>query len=131
MSVDRIRLGDDRGASAVEFALLAPVLLMFLFGVFQLGWGLHCGSSVRWALENNARTLLLAPTTTQSDLQTAVRANLADVPNANSVTVTLVTDTSGAAKVLRASAAYAYPLSIPFLPTYNLTFNDSVAVPAP
>ena len=32
---------DDRGAVAVEFALLLPLLMMFLFGVIQYGYGLY------------------------------------------------------------------------------------------
>jgi len=32
--------GSDAGAAAVEFALLLPLLMMFLFGVIQYGYGL-------------------------------------------------------------------------------------------
>jgi hypothetical protein len=31
---------EDRGAVAVEFALLLPLLMMFLFGIIQYGYGL-------------------------------------------------------------------------------------------
>jgi len=125
-------LSDESGATAVEFSLLATVFFIFVFGVFQLGYALHCGASVRWALENNARTLLLTPTTTQTDLRTAMLANLTDVPNSNSVTVTLTEDTTDpTAKMFTATSAYTYPLSIPILPTQNLQFNASVNVPAP
>lgn len=131
MSTSRRRmLRDDSGASAIEFSLIASTFFIFVFGVFQLGYALYCGASVRWALETGARTLLLTPATTQTDLQTAVRGYLTDIPNSSSVTVGLVTDTTNA-KVLRASSAYTYPLSIPLLPTTNLQFNASVDVPAP
>jgi Flp pilus assembly pilin Flp len=32
--------GTERGAVAVEFALLLPLLMMFLFGIIQYGYGL-------------------------------------------------------------------------------------------
>lgn len=132
MSNRRRGLADEGGATAIEFSLLASIFFIFVFGVFQLGYALHCGASVRWALETSARTLLLTPNTTQTDLRTTVLSHLTDVPNSNSVTVTLATDNSNpAAKVLKASSAYAYPLSIPLLPTYNLQFNATVAVPTP
>jgi Flp pilus assembly protein TadG len=125
-------MADESGATAIEFSLLASIFFIFVFGIFQLGYALHCGASVRWALETSARTLLLTPSTTQAELKTAMLTHLTDVPNSNSVTVTLVTDNSNpAAKVLTATSAYAYPLSIPLLPTYNLQFNARVAVPTP
>jgi len=31
----------DRGSVAVEFALLLPLLMMFLFGIIQYGYGLY------------------------------------------------------------------------------------------
>lgn len=124
-------LRDEGGASAVEFSLLGSTFFIMLFGVFQLGLALHYGASVRWALETSARTLLIAPTTTQADLRNQMLGYLSDVPDASSVTVTLATDTSNPnAKVYRATSSYAYPLSVPLLPTYNLHFNASVTVPA-
>lgn len=37
-----LRLADDeRGATDVEFAIVAPVMLMMLFGIFQFGWTQH------------------------------------------------------------------------------------------
>lgn len=130
MSVRRW-LADEGGGSAIEFSLLGSLFFALLFGVFQLGLALHYGASVRWALETSARSLVITPTTTQADLRAQMLSNLANVPGADSVAVTLATDTSNPnAKLYRASASYAYPLSVPFLPAYNLRFNSSVTVPA-
>ncbi|MFC3070070.1 TadE/TadG family type IV pilus assembly protein [Phenylobacterium soli] len=128
----RVRFLRDRsGGSAVEFSLLAAIFFVMLFGVFQLGLALHYGASVRWALETSARSLLISPTTTQAQLRSQMLGYLSDVPGANSVKVTLASDISNpSAKVFKATSSYAYPLSVPLLPTYNLTFNASVTVPA-
>lgn len=120
----------EAGGTAIEFSLLASAFFMFFTGVFQLGLALHYGASVRWALETSARTLLIAPATTQTQLQSQVVSYLADVPGGNNVTVNLVKDsTNPNAKVYQVSSSYIYPLSVPMLPTYNLTFNAHVVVP--
>jgi Flp pilus assembly protein TadG len=33
----KLRLGDQKGASAVEFAIVCPLLVMFLFGIVEFG----------------------------------------------------------------------------------------------
>ena len=47
--------GDERGAAALEFALIAPVLLLILFGV--LGWGLwlNDGMNLRQGVREASR----------------------------------------------------------------------------
>jgi Flp pilus assembly protein TadG len=44
----RPRARDDRGASALEFGLVAPVIFMFIFGIIQYGylfWSLQTASA--------------------------------------------------------------------------------------
>lgn len=56
----RARLRKDRsGASAIEFALLAPVFMMLLFGVLQAGVWLQNYNAVRSATHDAARTILI------------------------------------------------------------------------
>lgn len=127
------RLRADRGgATALEFALVAPVLFTFVLGAFQLAWGLHCAATVRWALEKEARTVFLTPGTTADQLKTAMVADLNGVANAQSLTVTVAADNSNpAADVINASSAFTYSLWIPFLPTQSLSFTAHTSVPAP
>ncbi len=53
--------GADRGASAVEFALLAPVLLALLFGIVDYGLYFADTLSVQQGLSSAARSATLAP----------------------------------------------------------------------
>jgi Flp pilus assembly protein TadG len=132
VSSKRSFLRDVAGGSAVEFSLLVTCLLPLLLGGFQLGMALHYGESVRWALETSARSLVLTPDLTSDELRTQMLTYLGGVPGANAITVNLATDTTNPqAKVETATSRYSYPLSIPLLPAYNLTFNASVSVPAP
>jgi Flp pilus assembly protein TadG len=127
------RLRADRGgATALEFALVAPVLFTFVLGAFQVAWGLHCAATVRWALEKEARTVFLTPNTTADQLKTAMVADLNGIANAQSLAVTVAVDNSNpASDIINASSSFTYSLWIPFLPTQSLSFNAHTSVPAP
>ena len=48
-------LDDQDGVSAVEFALIAPVFLMMLMGVFDLGYNIYAKSILQGAMQSAAR----------------------------------------------------------------------------
>lgn len=115
----------------VEFALVAPFLLVLILGAFQLAWALHCAASVRWSLETNARTVLLNPSTTADQLKSAMIAQLNGVADTSNISVSLTPDNSTPnAPMLRAASVYKTNLVIPFLPQQSLTFNAQTEVPA-
>jgi Flp pilus assembly protein TadG len=120
------RFGGDRsGGAALEFALLGPVVLMFLIGFFQVAWAMYCASTVRYALHNGARALVLNPAMTQSDFQSLVTSQVTPLAQEN-VSVSL-TKTSGGTNIQlsQAVATYTYQIVIPFFPTYNGSFSTS------
>jgi len=73
----RRRLADDRaGAAIVEFALIAPVLLMTLFGMFDLGHGMYTKALLQGAIEKAARDSTIeasTPATLDGNVRTVVR----------------------------------------------------------
>ncbi|MEX0644116.1 MAG: TadE/TadG family type IV pilus assembly protein, partial [Parvularculaceae bacterium] len=48
-------LGDRRGSSAVEFAIVVPVFLALMFSMFEVGWFYFVNSVVDAAAINVAR----------------------------------------------------------------------------
>lgn len=50
-------LGDRDGASAVEFAIVAPVFLALMFSTFEVGWFYFVNSTVDAAATNVARVI--------------------------------------------------------------------------
>ncbi len=105
-----------------------PVLILFVLATYGLGLAVHHVSSVSYALEDTARTLLLNPTLTQSDLQTVLNSKLAPLGN------TTVSLTKALAKGVADSdiavltVTYNYTIQVPFITTYNGSFSRSTNV---
>jgi Flp pilus assembly protein TadG len=122
-------MGDRSGGAALEFALLGPVVLMFLIGFFQVAWAMYCASTVRYALHNGARALVLNPSMSQSDFQTLVKNSVTPLA-AEDVSVTLDKTSAGTTLQLsQATATYTYKIVIPFMPTYNGSFSTTFLQP--
>ncbi len=74
------RRHEDRGAAAVEFALVAPVFIALLFGIISFGWMLSYRQSISQGAAEGARVLAVSPAgspTLAADARTAVNRSLA------------------------------------------------------
>ncbi|MBV9997138.1 MAG: pilus assembly protein [Caulobacteraceae bacterium] len=67
---------DASGAAAVEFALVFPVLLTVILGIWYTGWAMSSGGEVRHAVELASRIYITNPNATNADLQAAVTSHL-------------------------------------------------------
>jgi Flp pilus assembly protein TadG len=109
----------------LEFALLGPVFLLFIIGFFQVAWAMYCATSVRYALHNSARALVLNPAMSQSDFQQMVTSAATPLA-AENISVTLTkTSPSNGLQLSTATATYNYQIVVPFMPTYNGQFTTS------
>lgn len=76
---------DERGATIIEFALLAPVLLMTLLGLFDLGYNTYTSAVLQGAIAKAARGSSIEGARTQ-DLDARVESAIHDI--AGNATVT-------------------------------------------
>jgi Flp pilus assembly protein TadG len=74
----------ERGAVAVEAALVIPLLLLLTFGIVDFGWMINRDTMLNTADREGAREGALNPSAT--DIESAVRAELDTLP-AGDVTV--------------------------------------------
>ncbi len=51
----RMRVRDDRGAAAVEFAIVAPLLFLLVFAIIDFGFGFHAWDATQNAAREGAR----------------------------------------------------------------------------
>jgi hypothetical protein len=72
----------ERSQALIEFSLVAPVLLLLLFGVIDLGRAIFYYDTLSHAATEGARTAIRASTQlpTNSDVLTAVTAQMAGAP---------------------------------------------------
>ncbi|TIX41786.1 MAG: pilus assembly protein [Mesorhizobium sp.] len=131
MSAERIaRWRRDRsGGAGLEFALIAPFLVMLLFGIFAFGWSFNATSTVRYTLETSARALQLNNTLTQSQIQAIATQKLLALGLKN-VVVTIATDpVSGGFKMAHLTASYAFVIEFPYFDQYPISYATTVTVP--
>ena len=120
---------NESGGAGLEFALVAPFLIMLLFGIFAFGWSMNNISSVRYALEASARSLQLNNTLTQSDIQ-AVATQKLQALGLQNVSVTITTDpASGGFRMAHVNASYAFVISFPYFSDFPISYTTSVTVP--
>jgi Flp pilus assembly protein TadG len=72
----RPRRGDDRGAAAVEFALVLPVLVLLLFGIVDFGRLLNAEITLTQAAREGARVAALVDADAAADQITRATGSL-------------------------------------------------------
>lgn len=136
----------ERGASAVEFALIASVLFMVLFGTIQFGIAYHRAQGLEAAAREGGRVAAIGAT--QTDIANRVRsAQSLFTPADVGVTFEYSTDhgssysaiaangtnkpcaTAGLGHLVRVNAtvspAAKYAIAIPVWGNQQITFNAS------
>lgn len=73
---------DRRGSAAVEFAMIAPVVLLLLFGVYDLGFTLYVNSMLQGSIQQAGRNSTIEGATTASMDQIVTNAVKSVMPAA-------------------------------------------------
>ena len=117
-------LSDDRGATAVEFALAAPVLISMVIGVSQLGQLFFANAGIQHTVEQAARFAAVYPAPGVDEIeakihegQLGMRGTLEPV-----LTRTVVAD---GPDILDISLTYDVPLDFIFFETPPVTLTHS------
>jgi len=82
-----------RGSMAVQFALMAPVLLMMLFGIVELGRMAWIRSSLQYATEQAGRYAMVKKSVTNEQIADYLKARAPYNPDRIEVMVTTTPDT--------------------------------------
>lgn len=72
---------DERGSAVVEFAVAAPVLVMMIWGMFQVFVVYQANAGMKHALGEAARYATIFPTPTDAELQAKITSAKFGVAN--------------------------------------------------
>jgi Flp pilus assembly protein TadG len=105
---------DERGAAAVEFALVVPLLLLMVLGVAEFGRAYHIQASLSQAAREGVRVMAL-----QNDPAAAIAATRAAAPTLTLTNIS-VSPTNCVASGLTPTATATVTV------TYSFTFLSSL-----
>lgn len=112
----------ERGAAAVEFALVLPILVMLVFGIVYFGLGYNAKLGVTAAVREGAREAALGHTNSE-----ATQAVYDAAPNLSFSSVTVdrscPSDGSGTSAKVTATAQVPYTLLFVTSGTWNITVS--------
>jgi Flp pilus assembly protein TadG len=107
----RRRLQSERGASAVEFGLIVPILLILVLGIIEFGHAFQVQGTLSAAAREGARAMALRndPAQARAAVQEAAGALDPDITDAQ-ITITPPACPSGASSVnVRLTINYPMP----------------------
>ena len=99
-----------RGATAVEFALVAQMFFFLLLASFDVVGMMNAYSTLQWSVTTAARVVMADPTKTTTDVQTAAQnaANLAGYNTSNGTNFTVTSAACGATTCFTIVGTYTY-----------------------
>lgn len=116
---------DQIGTTAVEFALVSPILFTLIFGGIEFGRLLWTEAALNYSVQEGARCWVTGICASASQAQTTAAAATPQLNFSTSV----FTPTSGAACGCKVSASYAYSFLVSGLVSVNPTLTAQACFP--
>lgn len=113
------RTRSDRGAAMVEFAIIAPLLLLLVFGIIEFGRAYNAQNTLTHAAREGAREYAITQDAASAEV---VAKNAATSLNKSLITATLSACDPG--QPASVTLQYPFQLRIAFFPVSNFTMQS-------
>ena len=127
---DRLRrlLRARDGATAVEFALVAPVFILFCLGIVEGGRMMWIRNSVQTAADEAARYAMVHTSASDAELTKHAANYYADV-SLDAPTFTVSRDTTDGVDFVTISGTYTFKFEFTFFDFGNIELDGKARVP--
>lgn len=124
---------DDRGAQAVEFAIIAPVLVLLVCALVSLGFLYMSQITLSQAAREGARAAAICGAPTQTCIDKAKAVVMSHSPGititAGMITVTTCPSASDTSSSARVTIQYQWNLGIPPFDSGGVTLHGTSTTP--
>jgi Flp pilus assembly protein TadG len=125
---------DQRGAAVIEMAIVLPVLIMFIYGIFQIGILYQANAGMQHALGEGARFAVLCKPVTGGcnvSTDTQIKAKMNSAVFGTKPGTFTIPDPTTVNRVMTLEVRYSQPMNFLFFPgpTVNLTRKKTVYLP--
>ena len=121
---------DEHGAAIIEFAIAVPVLVLFIWGIFQIGLLFQAYAGMQHALGEAARYATIYPTPSDDAIKATVAGRKFGTGNGTLAELSIVNQNSGGTgtQYKTLSLTYSQPLDFLFFqgPAVSLTQSKVV-----
>jgi len=121
----RSGFADSCGATAVEFAIIAPIFLMFVVGIMDFGRLFWIKSTMQYAVEQTARYAMVTPSASTAALQTYA----AGESTVDGITFIAASSTVSGINFRTITASYTFSFLIPLIPVGDILLAARSATP--
>ena len=130
MRIVRKLAGDRSGLAAVEFAVGFPVLILFIWGIFQVALLFRANAGMQHALGEGARLATVWPTPTDAEIQAKITSHKFGLDGSTHggtwSTPSITTSTAANTKLI--TVTYSQPTNFLFFSGPNVSITKSKLV---
>lgn len=101
------------GATAIEFALVAPIAILLCLSVLELSRAIYTRNELSYAIDIGARRVLLDPMIQDQELRDIIRLGLtASIRSQVSINMQTISDTGSNHRFVEASVPFTFVVPI-------------------
>lgn len=119
-----------KGATAVEFALVAPIFLIMMLGIFEVGRAMWIKAVMQFGLEEATRYALVNTSIATGTLETYAKGRMTGTfVSSASLTVTASSSISASVTYMQIVATYSFNVLVPIVPIPTVTLQAKSKFP--